>query len=81
MGRLKQVLFRIYRHLNIEVVIKISVYQDLVYSLTDKEFANLFITALCLEGLYGKYFLTLFVACDKACTELYLCLFMFGVYC
>ena len=38
-------------------------------------------TALCLEGLYDKYFLTLFVARNKARTELYPCLFKFQVHC
>ena len=52
-----------------------------IFCVIDKEFANVFTTALCLEGLYGKYFLNLFVARDKACTELCLCLFMFGVHC
>ena len=53
----------------------------MIFFVIDKEFANVFSTALCLEELYGKYSLTLFVAHDKAWTELYPCLFMFGVHC
>ena len=39
----------------------------IIFSVTDKEFANGFTTALSLEGLHGKYFLALFVARDEAC--------------
>ena len=38
----------------------------IIFSVIDKEFANVFTTALCLEGVCGKHFLTLFVARDKA---------------
>ena len=57
------------------------VWQLVIFSVIDKEFANIFTTALCLEGMHGKHFLTLFVARDKACRELYPYLFMFGVHC
>ena len=39
----------------------------IIFSVTDKEFANGFKAGLCLEVLHGKYFLTLFVARDEAC--------------